>query len=309
LIALLIDAPLPLSWQAEELLFRLAADGAPTVSVGSGDAEARKKCRAAWTAWWREQGPALDLSRFDDVERQLGLTVIAELDSNKVWECGLDGKPRWQLTGLLGPIDAQVLPGGRVLVAENRGQRVTERDLQGRILWQKQVPSNPICCQRLPNGNTFIATYQSVLEVTRDGKEVYSHHPAAAPFIFGAQKLRNGHIVYISAQNTLVEMEPTGKEVRRVPVTTNGNWCSVEALPGGQYLVALMWNGKVAEVDAAGKEVRAITVPGVCSATRLPNGNPLVACMSGNRVAEYDWTGKKVREIFTAGRPFHAHRR
>jgi hypothetical protein len=309
LIALMEEAPLPVSSQAEELLFRIAADKAPSVSVGQGDAGARKQCRAAWTGWWRDHGPAVDLTRFEEAEQPMGVTVIAELDSNKVWECGPDGKPHWQLTGLMGPIDAQVLPGGRVLIAENRSQRITERDLSGKILWQQTVPSNPICCQRLPNGNTFVATYQGVMEFTRDNKEVYSHHPIAAPFIFGAQKLRNGHIVFISAQNTLVEMEPNGKEIRRVPVTTNGNWCGVEALPGGHYLVALMWNGKVAELDTGGREVRAITVPGACSATRLPNGNPLIACMGSNRVVEYDWTGKKIREIPTAGRPFHAHRR
>jgi outer membrane protein assembly factor BamB len=209
-----------------------------------------------------------------------------------------------------GNAELVVLPGGRVLVAENQAQRVTERDLKGNILWQKQILQNPIACQRLPNGNTFIATYQSVMEVTRTGKEVYAYNHGPNFFIFGAHKLRNGHILCISAQGAIIELDAAGKEIKSTQVTNSGGWCGVEGLPGGHILVAVTSNNKVVELDATGKEIwRCTTVQGPCSATRLPNGNTLVASMANQRVVEVDRLGKTVWEQRTDGRPFRAHRR
>jgi HEAT repeat protein len=310
LIALVVEGPVSVGWQAEETLYRIAQDQSPVQSIGTGEPESRKRAGEAWLGWWRDAGARVDLARIEDRQHVFGLTVIAELDSNRVWECGRDGKPRWKLENLQGPIDARVLPGGRVLIAENQGQRVTERDLQGRVLWEHRLDANPICCERLPNGNTFIASYQGVMEVTRDGKEVYHRRRGAGFFIFGAQRMRNGHVVCMSAQGAVIEMDAKGKEVRTVHVQTNGNWCNVEALPGGHYLVALAGNNKVAEVDSTGKAVwQCTTIPSPCFATRLPNGNTLVASMMHRRVVEVDRAGKTVWETATDGRPFHAHRR
>jgi HEAT repeat protein len=310
LIALLGDPSLAISWQAEELLFRIAAEQAPSVPLGDGNPEARKKCQAAWMAWWQEHGSAVNLARLEDRQRQLGLTLIAELEVNKVWECGLDGKARWTLGNLQGPIDAQMLPGGRVLVAESQGQRVTERDLKGNIYWEKKLNQNPVACQRLPNGNTFIASYQNLMEVTRDGREVYSHSRGPGVFIFGAQKLRNGHILCISHQGAVTELDTRGKELKTVQITNNGGWCSVESLPGGHVLVALMGANRVAELDAGGKSVwECNSVQGPCAATRLPNGHTLVASMTGQRVIEVDRAGKTVWQRTTEGRPYRIHRR
>src|SRR2546425_634355 len=159
LIALLGEGPVGLAWRAEELLSRAAGDGAPHASMGDASADARLKLRDAWAAWWRDQGQHIDLTHFEDLQHQLGLTLVAEMDSNKVWEFGPDGKPRWKLQNLQGPMDAQLLPNGHVLVAEYQGRCVTEHDLHGHVTWSKRVNGSPICCQRLANGNTFIATH------------------------------------------------------------------------------------------------------------------------------------------------------
>jgi HEAT repeat protein len=313
LVALLAEAPPPLTTQVEELLCRLAGDQAPRVSVGRGSLESRQKCRDAWALWWRDQGSQRPLPVLEQVEPHLGLTLLAEMDSNKVWEFGSDGKPRWKLENLQGPIDAQVLPGGHVLIAEFQGQRVTERDLQGNVLWEKRIPNgNPIVCQRLPNGNTVIATHDRLFEVGRDGQEVYSHQRGGQDaFVFGAQKLRNGHIVCISNQGFVQELDAaTGKEIKQLRQGNhNGGWCSVESLPGGHFLLALLSSGKVLELDAAGNTTWECTVPGACHATRLPNGHTLVASMMTRRVVEVDRDGKTVSELTTSGRPWRVHRR
>jgi len=311
LVALLGAEPVNLTWQAEELLYRIAGEQAPRVTLGTGSAESRQKCLDAWTAWWQSHGSAVNLEQVEEETRQLGLTVVAEMDSNKVWEFGLDGKPRWKLENLQGPMDAQVLSGGRVLIAEYQGQRVTERDLQGNILWEKRLTGNPIACQRLANGNTFIATHNTLLEVTRDGKEIYSHNRGAGFFVFSAQKLRNEHIVCISSQGMIVEVDATtGKDLKTIRQMNNqGGWCGIEALTNGRFLIATLSNGKVTEMDESGKALWECSAPGACHATRLPNGHTLVACMATRRVVELDRDGNKVQEQITDGRPWRVHRR
>jgi HEAT repeat protein len=315
LIALLSEAPLPALWQAEDLLHRIGGEGGPSVYVEDGGADARRKATTAWAEWWRVRGPALDLARVDLEDRRLGLTLICEYDSmqgrpgGQVWECGRDGKARWKITGLQGPMDAQVLPGGRVLIAENSGQRVTERDLTGAVRWQHSLNNTPIACQRLPNGNTFIATYNEVLEVTPTHQVVYSHNRGPGFYLFSAQKLRNGHIVCMTAQGWILELDAaTGKELRTVNLGQHG-WCGVEALPGGKFLVALMAPGQVREVDDRGQASAEWRFPGVFRATRLPNGHTLVASMTSRKVAELDRAGQSVWEHVCEGRPWQVRAR
>jgi hypothetical protein len=309
LIALLGDVPANLSWKAEELLYRIAGEQAPPASMGDGSVEARQRYRDAWAAWWRDQGQHADLRYLEDGPQHLGLTLVAEMDSNKVWEFGPDGKPRWRIEHLTGPMDAQVLPGGRVLIAEYQGRRVTERDLQGNILWSKRLNGSPIACQRLPNGNTFIATHNAFVEITRDGKEIPVRNPLAL-FLFSAQKLTNGHIVCMANPGVLHDIDADGKVVKTIRVgKNNGGWCGIEALPGGRFLITLFGSGQVLEVDGSGKKLWECVVSGACHATRLPNGHTLVASMMNHRIVEVDRDGKTVKETPTDGRPWRVHQR
>ncbi len=313
LIALLTDAPLPLAWQTEELLGRAAGEQAPAISVGAGAEQERRKCRAAWEAWWKDNADAVDLVKLDLDGRPLGLTVVCDCDvpeqqKGRIWECGADGKPRWQFDDVRNPSDFQVLPGGRLLVAEFQGNRVTERDRQGKVIWEHKVSTYPTTCVRLPNGNTFIATYSELLEVTPDGKTVSSRGSPAGS-IYRVQRLRNGNLLFASSGGHVVETDATGKELRRVPLDGAGIWAGVELLPNGRYLVALYGINKVVEIDANGKVHWEVAVQTPSSATRLDSGNILVASMDARAVVEFDRGGKEVRKQMTQGRPFLARRR
>ncbi len=313
LVALLSDAPPSLAWRAEDLLCRLAAERAPPVSLGGNNTE-RRKCRDAWAAWWRDHQASVDLSRVNLESRLLGLTLFVAYDGysggGRIWEAGPDGKERWRIDNIQGCIDAQVLPGNRVLIAEHSGQRVTERNFKGEILWQHRVNNSPVSCQRLPNGNTFIGTYNEVLEVTRDGHEVY-RYPCAHGSSFCAQKLRNGHIVYITMNGAqLVELDNARKEVRTVNVGAAVGWATVEALPTGGFLVAQGNSSKVIELDAGGKIVwECNSVPSPNAATRLPNGNTLICSNNERHVMEVNRAGKVVWQVKLEGRPFRVRRR
>jgi hypothetical protein len=309
LVSLLGEAAEPVARQAEEFLFRIAGADGPPVSLGAAGPAERQRCREAWAAWWGEHGGRVDLAHLAETPRHLGLTLVVEVDHNQVWEYGPDGRTRWKLEGLQVPMDAQVLPGGRVLVAEYQGKRVTERDLRNTILWEQRLPNNPVACQRLPNGNTFIATHGSLFEVTRSGKEVYSHACGPGSLIVSAQKLANGRIVCVDTGGTLRLIDATtGREVQRLTQLRDlSGWCGVEALPGRRYLVAQPVGGKVLELDAAGKVLWECAVPGLAYATRRPNGHTVVATNSLRKVIEVDRAGKTVAEVVTTGRPFRVH--
>src|SRR5262249_22539378 len=155
---------------------------------------AKKKYTDAWAAWWKEDGPKIDLTKLDATRTHLGLTLIVEVNNNnnvgRVVEVGRDGKERWHIDGLQYPVDAWVVAGGRVLVAEYNGRKVTERDEKGKIVWEKSgYPGQTVNVQRLPNGNTFIASDAQLLEVDRTGKEVYQFNPGG---VTAAYKSRSG---------------------------------------------------------------------------------------------------------------------
>jgi hypothetical protein len=64
LLALLTDAPFPIACQAEEWLVRLAGDQPPAALLGK-EAEARRRCRAAWEDWWHQHADRLVLADCD----------------------------------------------------------------------------------------------------------------------------------------------------------------------------------------------------------------------------------------------------
>jgi hypothetical protein len=306
LIALLTDGPPETAARAEDLLVRLAGEQAPPVGLDA--TSSRRRCRATWEQWWKANGDNIDLATMDAADGPLGLTLVCEAQRPggcRVFECGRDGKPRWTLP-VLDPIDAHLLPGGRVLVAESDAHRVVEMNRQGRVLWSYAIPS-PVCCQRLANGNTFIGSRGLLAEVTRDGKTVFAVPRGG----YYAQKLRNGHILCIDVQGVVLELDTAGNEIHRINVGggTVQSWACVEALANGRYLVALGAGGKVLEIDHSGKVFWEVAVRNPNSAVRLANGNTLVASHDDQFVYEFDRTGKEVWRRGSEGRPFRARRR
>lgn len=308
LIVLLTDAPLPLALQAEELLCRLAGEQTPAVALSSGDEAERRKCRAAWSAWWTATGRQFDLAKVDFGQRLLGLTLIVVYDSNngkgRVFEVGSDARPRWEITDVQGPVDAQVLPGNRVLIAEYNGRRFSERSLDGKILWEQKADAPPINCRRLSNGHTFLATTSRIQEINPAGKVIYTI--ASATSFYAARKLRNGHIAYLTTDGALFEVDESGKEVRKFQASNRPiGLLKFDVLPGGRYLVPQQTGGKVIEYDANGTSLWECALPNARVVSRLPNGNSLVCGHNGDRrVLEVDRGGRIVWEQKLEG---HAH--
>ncbi len=77
-----------------------------------------------------------------------GAGTVTEIDHN--------GAIVWQITGLNGPTDADLMPNGNVLIAEFQGGQVAEWTTSGTIAWQITGLSTPYAAER--SGNRVLIT-------------------------------------------------------------------------------------------------------------------------------------------------------
>ncbi len=297
LIDLLGQLPREQSWPADEILRRLAGDQAPNVALGHTEAS-RRASRQAWADWWQAHGSEVNLAKLSEPPPVFGYTVVVLLDAGRILELDRDNKVRWEIDGLVYPLDFQFLPGNRVLVAENKANRVTERDLKGQVVWEKQVES-PLMAQRLPNGNTFIATNSQLMEVNQAGKEVFAYTPPGGEYIMKAEKLPNGEIACVLSSPRFVRMDATGKEIKTFPVNVRTGGGRIDVLPNGHILVPENAANRVVELDGDGKQVWEAAVQEPIAAIRLANGHTLVTSMNQHRAIELDAKGKEVWQYQT----------
>lgn len=290
LIDLLAKLPVERAWEAEDLLVRLAGDEAPAVALGPDSGQAQK-CRAAWAAWWAAHRISADFGRLDG-SRTLGYTLVVLLDVGRVLEVDGAGRTRWQVDGVQFPLDAQWLPGGRVLIAENQGDRVTERSTKGEVVWEKQV-ARPIMAQRLPNGNTFMATQARLFEVDRGGRELFAVERPGAD-VMKAVKLPSGDLAFITTGERYVRMDSTGRITQDFPAHVGYYGGRLEVLPNGHVVSPEADNNRVVEYDTAGRVVWQFSVDQPVAAAMLPNGNTLVTQYGRHRGVELNRAGKEV---------------
>jgi HEAT repeat protein len=312
LIALVGELPYTQSAPVEEYLHRLAA-GKPPASLPEGDDAAAKKRRDAWAAWWQANADHIalvDRNPPATAQRFLGYTMLVSNQNGTVSELGRDGKPRWTITGLSNPMDAQLLSNDRVLITEGGARRITERNLKGDILWQKQLGNSfPYNAQRLPNGNTFIACQNQLLEVDRAGKEVLTLQRPNHD-VLTARKLKGGEIVIISNNARVSRLDATGKELKSFNLPGGGVAQTNEVLPNGNVLIAVQWMNKVMEIDPDGKVVWETTAMQPMAPFRLPNGHTLIPLQQWPaKVIEVDKTGKQVAEMTTTTYTYRVRRR
>lgn len=296
LINLLAELPLNQAWPAEEVLFRMAREQAPKTSLGMDEAS-RKKSRDVWTDWWAKNNAKADLSKLGAGHRPLGNTMVILLDSGIVQEMDATGKMLWQLKDIQFPLDAELLPGGeRVLLAEHGANKVTERTVKdGKVVWEKELTDGPLAAQRLPNGNTFIAMASGIVEVDKDGKEIYSYRRPVET-IRKATKLPNGDIAMITSSQRYVRISPDQRELRNFEADVRTNGGRIDVLPNGHILVPLKDSNKVIEYDADGKAVWEATAEEPVAAVRLPNGHTLITTLNQKRAMELDGAAQEVWE-------------
>ncbi len=299
--------------EVEDLLYRLAEDKSPLSRPGT-DAEARLRVRKGWENWWKEQGAQIDLARLEGVPRTLGYTLVVLLDQGKVMEMDADNRPRWVIGDLQFPLDAQRLPGDRLLTAEHDASRVTERNIKGEILWERKADA-PLVAQRLPNGNTVIATREQVVEVDRTGKETVLWSAGNGEQLMRAQKLRTGDLALIVqainfGTSRYLRIDSDGKRVASFEVEVSTSGGRIDVLSNGHVLIPEMVNNRIVEFTGEGRPVWQATIERPIAAVRLANGHTLVTSMNPLIGAvELDRSGKQVWHYTEETRVTRAYRR
>lgn len=329
LIDLLADLGPEQLWPAQDLLYRLAGEQAPSVPLGS-DATTRSAARDAWQKWYTDHRDKIDLAKLERPDEYLGFTVLVQQTfravvmpapgpivggkfraPGEVMELRPDKQVRWKFDLQTQPVDARVVGENRVLVAEYMGMCVTERDFKGKVLWEKKLNGRPLSVQRLPNGNTFVVMQNQLAEYDRQGNEVFAFQHVN---LMRGTKLRNGEVAFIANTGNggmFTRMEAkTQKILKTFPVNPVFNvYGGIEVLPSGGVLVPDLQRQRVVEYDADGKEVKSFHAQNPLGASRLPNGHTLVAAQAPGRVVEFDRNGREVWSFQADGNVFNAHRR
>lgn len=317
-IRLMPEVPTERAWRAEELLWRLAGEDGPGVSLGA-DKASREKARDEWKKWWDANEKKVDLAKLDQ-ESSYGLTIVCESPFRgglgRVVALGGDGKERWKVTGLNWPMDAVPLAGKKVLIAEHNRNRIVEKEIDGKEIWSETI-NQPVNVGRLPNGITWAVGRNQIIEWERgdkgNKKHVFDFVRNEYDIVAGT-RTKAGEYVLLTQNQQLLKVDRKGAIVKSHGVGGNGvnYYASVDITPGGKALCTLM--NSITEFDLeSGKAGWTTNFQYATSAVRLKNGNTLVGNQNNGRILELDKDGKPTKFEYkgtdTSYRPFRAFKR
>lgn len=295
LISLLSKLPREKMEQVEQFLVQLAGETAPNSSWET--VESREKSLRQWRDWWDKAGPALVIKpNLFDQKNPKNFLVTEAYDPKsrfgRVFLMNPKGKVLWEVGNLSSPADARLLGSSRVLMCEAGTNRVTERDLKGTILWEKPA-SAPFAVQRNSNGNTFIACRNSLLEVDRQGKEVFKF-VLNNDTILAAWRYSSNHYGYVTYAGNYARLDATGKEIVKSRISFPTNY----GVSGGGFsgpdrvLVSIPQLNKVLEFDLQGKQTWEAEAVSPGNPVKLANGNVLVPTLNSTKLVEIRRDGR-----------------
>lgn len=298
---------------AEDIGYRLGEPSTPEPFpvLSGGD---REKRIALWKTWWESrQGQPLVLRDPLVPGGPGGSTMVMMLDLGRIVDLDLAKKPRWQINELEFPLDAQLLPGPRVLVAEHYGARVTERDVKGRILWAKGY-AEPLAAQRLASGVTLITSAEGFTEVDLNGQEIVTWSPKTDERIMKIQRRFDGFtaVVLTTADmdsSRVAWLDRSFRERATFPVQVRKSGGRIDILPGNQVILPEFENNRIAQFDITGKVVWKAELDQPVSCVVTPAGTIMANCGSNRGAVELDRSGKEIWGYQTDTRVTRAWRR
>src|SRR5262249_5213373 len=153
--------------------------------------------------------------------------------------------------------------------------------------------------QRLLNGHTFMANELQLVEVNREGKEIFNIGRPAGDRIMKARRLPNGEIACVTTLRRFIRLDANGTELAGFPVNVGTSGGPIEVLPSGRVLVPERSSNRVVEFGANGQVVWQVPFSEPVAAVRLPNGNTLITSFQDSRAVEVNPEGKEVWEFDT----------
>ena len=296
LIELMTKVPAEKAETIDQTLRAIAKDKSPD-SKNDSKADA-----AAWNTWWQKEGTQIVLTPGAKTQEALKNFLVVESfnqekKSGRVFLITPSGKTLWEIANLSNPTDAFLLPNNKILITEQGANRITERDTKGNISWEKSA-TNPFLSQRLSNGNIFIASRNKIVEVSRNGNEIFSFsYPNET--ILAACKTRTNEYALLSYNGVFLKLDSKGNEVSksRIPFPTNFGINGGAITQNDRVLVSIPTLNKIMEFNFSGQATweSTITMPGI--PTKLPNGNLVAPSLNGSKIVEIQMDGKIIYEI------------
>jgi hypothetical protein len=295
LIELMTKVPAEKVEAIDQTLRAIAKDKSPESKNDS------KVDAVAWNTWWQKEGTQLVLTPgLKNQEALKNFLVVEsfnqEKKSGRVFLVTPSGKTLWEIANLSNPTDALLLPNNKILITEQGANRITERDTKGNISWEKSA-TNPFLSQRLSNGNIFIASRNKIVEVGRNGNEIFSFsYPNET--ILAACKTRTNEYALLSYNGVFLKLDSKGNEVSksRIPFPTNFGINGGAITQNDRVLVSIPTLNKIMEFNFSGQATweSTITMPGI--PTKLPNGNVVAPSLNGSKIVEIQMDGKIIYE-------------
>jgi HEAT repeat protein len=295
LIEMMTKVPAEKAEAIDQTLRAIAKDKSPESKNDS------KVDAVAWNTWWQKEGTQLVLTPgLKNQEALKNFLVVEsfnqEKKSGRVFLITPSGKTLWEIANLSNPTDALLLPNNKILITEQGANRITERDTKGNISWEKSA-TNPFLSQRLSNGNIFIASRNKIVEVGRNGNEIFSFsYPNET--ILAACKTRTNEYALLSYNGVFLKLDSKGNEVSksRIPFPTNFGINGGAITQNDRVLVSIPTLNKIMEFNFSGQSTweSTITMPGI--PTKLLNGNVVAPSLNGSKIVEIQMDGKIIYE-------------
>lgn len=268
-----------------------------------------RNLKNGWAGWLASGMPGLDWERLSVNCRDRGFTVVVLFDGEnggRVTRLGPGGEVIGEASGLLGPNDVEVLPGGRLLIAERNAGKISERNRQGGILWEQSISGSPVSVARTSRGTVAVATFRELQEIDREGRVIHNLSHSSG---FRSVRMKpDGMMGAVTGDGHLLMINPEWRVVSDAVIKEIGHgagyWCGLEFLHDDRWLVALGGSGRVAEIDTNGNIHWQAVAPTPVGAHRLPNGNTLVSSFEKKAMIELDRNGREIRREDLRGRPF-----
>ena len=191
------------------------------------------------------------------------------------------------------------------ICADASAGKVCVVSADGKVEWEYAC-HHPQDCWRLSNGNYLFCFSRGALELTSEKKTVWEYKSPEKTEVHACQPLPDGRVLLVECGTSrLVEVDRAGhiaKEIKLTPppakVGMHDQYRGVRKTLAGHYFLCRKGEHLVDELDADGKSLRQIKVPGdVHEVVPLADGHLLITCGDGHKVIELDASEKVVWEL------------